>query len=238
MQMMTTAGGINVNDIFSFARYLSWADLQNRLFEEELAREPEQSDQAAVHDHEWRWFGLMCYWYASLYVVIEAWDALGFTDPTVDRVLGHSNNYRDLLRRFRNGVFHFQSDMLDERFLALLREGAPHAIWIRVLHDEVIRAFREIIDRLMVTSEYQSEMRSSIQTVINWVPYADAPTFESIVQTLTRGKQLLAENADDHSELRQNVEQAMQDLEAEFHRGRQNWSEMRNRLLRQIGITA
>jgi len=178
----------------------------------------------------------MGYWYASLHVVLEGWDALGLTDPIVDRLLSHPNNYRGLLRRFRHGMFHFQSDLLDERFLAFLREGAPHAIWIRALHDEIIRAFRELIDRLMITPEYQTEMRSSILEAVNWVPYDDTPEFESIYKTLEKGRQLLVENPDDQTELRNEVESALLKLESEFHKGRQNWSALRKRLLRQIGI--
>lgn len=63
-----------VDRTLAFSRYLSWADLLNRLFEAEMAKEVSTSDPHTSKEYEWRWFGLMCYWYSSLYVVVEAWD--------------------------------------------------------------------------------------------------------------------------------------------------------------------
>jgi hypothetical protein len=50
----------------------------------------------------------MSYWYAALYVVIEGWRDLGLADATIDALLQSPNV--DLLKRYRNGVFHFQKD--------------------------------------------------------------------------------------------------------------------------------
>jgi hypothetical protein len=46
------------------------------------------------------------YWYAGLYVVIEGWKELKLNDPEIDKLL--DSRYVDLLRKFRNGMFHFQ----------------------------------------------------------------------------------------------------------------------------------
>ena len=54
-----------------------------------MGREIDQAEAEAVREHEWRWFGLMCYWYSSLHVVVEAWEELGFSDPVIDRLLTH-----------------------------------------------------------------------------------------------------------------------------------------------------
>jgi hypothetical protein len=63
----------SIDQLFAFAWYLSWADLQAAVFEEEMNREWDADNPVAVKEHEWRWFGMMSYWYASVNVVIEAW---------------------------------------------------------------------------------------------------------------------------------------------------------------------
>ena len=53
-------------------------------------------------------FIYMCLWYGMLYVVIEGWREADLSDPEVDRLLASPNV--DFLRKFRNGMFHFQQD--------------------------------------------------------------------------------------------------------------------------------
>jgi Resolvase, N terminal domain len=64
-------------------------------------------------------FLYMSYWYGGLYVVIEGWQELSLSDAVIDATLQSPNV--DLLRRYRNGVFHFQRDYNDERFLAFMQ---------------------------------------------------------------------------------------------------------------------
>ena len=56
---------------------------------------------------------------ASLYLVIEGWQELGIQDSEADELL--RSPHVDLLKRYRNGVFHYQRDMWDERFMAFIR---------------------------------------------------------------------------------------------------------------------
>ena len=46
----------------------------------------------------------------------------------------------DLLRRFRNGAFHFQRDYFDRRFTDVLSSDAVQE-WALLLHDEFRRFF-------------------------------------------------------------------------------------------------
>jgi hypothetical protein len=50
----------------------------------------------------------MCLWYGMLFVVVEGWREAQLSDPEIDRLLASPNT--ELLRRFRNGMFHFQED--------------------------------------------------------------------------------------------------------------------------------
>ena len=86
----------------------------------------------------------MSYWYAGLHVVIEGWTRLGLRDAEVEALLASPNV--DLLRRYRNGVFHFQSVYYDERFVGLIRDGENVAEWVRNLNSAIGRVFLEIFD--------------------------------------------------------------------------------------------
>jgi len=79
----------------------------------------------------------MSQWYGNLYVVVEGWQDLGLTDPDIDKLLESSNV--DLLRRFRNGVFHFQRDYYDKRFVEFLTDGEDVVGWVRDLNDHLGR---------------------------------------------------------------------------------------------------
>ena len=81
----------------------------------------------------------MSYWYAALYVVIEGWKELGLKDNKINTLLDSPNV--DLLRRYRNCVFHFQRNYYDERFLDFMRDGINCVEWIRSLNSEFGRYF-------------------------------------------------------------------------------------------------
>lgn len=225
-----------VDQTLAFGRYLSWADLQNSLFEAEVAKEVAASDAEASTKHEWRWFGLMCYWYSSLYVVVEAWDQLRFSDPVIDRLLAHPKQFRTLLRKFRNATFHYQPSLLDPRFLELLGHGAVHVFWVRALHDELVRFFAEHLDRQMATDDQRAELRENVEAIIHWYPNREAPQINSLERTLAYGRELLAKYPDDRSEGRQEIERSLESGEATLRDGRRNWAEWRAQVLREAGV--
>lgn len=220
----------------AFARYLSWADLQKNLFDAEISREVDAADATALKDHEWRWFGLMSFWYASLNVVIEAWDKLGFSDPTIDRLLAHPNQFRRLLRRYRNAVYHYQQSLLNTRFVELLLTGTGHVYWFLALHDEFVRFFGEHLHRQMVTDTLRAELRESIEGVIHWYPRREPPEIESLERALAHGRVLLGRYSDDGSKARQEFERTQESTEATLREGRKNWATLRAQRLREAGV--
>lgn len=117
--------------LLSLHRYYIWAD-RMRVHFDEILRRPDDADRQSIDARLY-----MSYWYAGMYVAIEGWRELGMTDPAVDGLLASSNV--DLLRRFRNGVFHFQKQYDDERFLGLIRDGENVVEWIRRLNTELGR---------------------------------------------------------------------------------------------------
>ncbi len=97
-------------------------------FDEILRTEKPQSDTWEISTRLY-----MSYWYAGLYVVIEGWQELELADEAVDKLVESPNV--ELLRRFRNGVFHFQRDYDDPRFLDLIFKGREVVNWVRDLRD-------------------------------------------------------------------------------------------------------
>jgi hypothetical protein len=86
-------------------------------------------------------FLYMSYWYAGLHVVIEGWRELKLSDPIIDGLLQSPNV--DLLRRYRNGAFHFQKDYIDKRFMELIEDGVNPVRWVRELNEQFGRFFLE-----------------------------------------------------------------------------------------------
>jgi hypothetical protein len=82
----------------------------------------------------------MSYWYGGLYVVIEGWDKLDLNDTVIDGLLA-KKEYVELLRRYRNGVFHFQKTYFDRRFVNILEQGKDFVTWVRKLNGEFGRYF-------------------------------------------------------------------------------------------------
>jgi hypothetical protein len=80
----------------------------------------------------------MCLWYGTLYVVVEGWKESGLSDPEVDRLLASPN--AELLRRFRNGMFHFQKDhWLPSKFSDFFVPKNQTVEWVTALTTELRR---------------------------------------------------------------------------------------------------
>ncbi len=87
----------------------------------------------------------MSYRYGSLYVVIEGWKQLRLTDPKIDPLL-LSPNVR-LLKKYRDGVFHFQRNYFDDRFIGFVK-AEDSVQWVRTIHSELGEYFRREIPLL------------------------------------------------------------------------------------------
>lgn len=118
--------------VVTLHRYFIWCNRMRTHFDEildagTLSEEADWYDKEAIES-----FMYMSYWYAGLYVVIEGWKELGLTDSTIDGLLASPNV--DLLRRYRNGAFHFQKTYFDERFTDFMKTEMQTVEWIRDLN--------------------------------------------------------------------------------------------------------
>jgi hypothetical protein len=124
-------------EVLTLHRYYIWANKFRTHFDQILGSAETLDPNPRV------WFfdeaGLfLSYWYAALYVVIEGWLELGLQDEEIDALLASPNV--DHLRRYRNGVCHFQSKYFDERFVELMASPGS-AEWVRSLNYELGRFF-------------------------------------------------------------------------------------------------
>lgn len=127
-------------DIHTLHRYYIWQNKMRELFYEELQSAAARNVPIEIGSNEQiRVFHYMSYWYAGLFVVIEGWREMGLQDQEIANLLDSPNV--DLLRRYRNGVFHFQRTYFDERFLAFIRDGEDVVDWVRSLNSAFGRFF-------------------------------------------------------------------------------------------------
>jgi len=131
--------GMNTNvlneGLVSLHRYYIWANRMRTHFYDLIPRIENNPEQDRFSEDVIEAEIYMSFWYGELYVVIEGWKVLGLSDPAVDDLLASPNV--QLLKRYRNGTFHFQKDYFDERFLGFIRDGNDAAAWV----SELNRAF-------------------------------------------------------------------------------------------------
>lgn len=130
--------------IYALHRYFIWANRMRDHFHQSIEA---QGPPPAPDDHPayMAWligpFAYVSYWFAALYVVTEGWHKLGLSDSKIDALLDSS--YCDLLKRYRNGVFHYQKTYFDRRFRDFIDKGDDIAEWADKVHNEVSRYFLE-----------------------------------------------------------------------------------------------
>jgi hypothetical protein len=124
--------------VFALHRYFLQANQMRTYYDARLTAE----GVASVEDDQWtqQWIDL-CLWYACLFVVIEGWHELKLSDPVIDNLL--VSPHVDLLRRFRNGVAHYQPKYWDDRLTDFVAQGPSSAKWARELNGNFGRFFLE-----------------------------------------------------------------------------------------------
>jgi len=119
-------------DIAALHRYFLWADVMRVRFHEQLKTTPKWEEAMM--------FPYMSYWYAGTYALIEGWLELKLSDRQIDGLLQSPNV--ELLKRYRNGAFHFQKQYFDSRFLDFMG-GEDSAKWIAQLQEAFSQWFLE-----------------------------------------------------------------------------------------------
>jgi hypothetical protein len=161
----------NTDLICSWGRYLYWTELMKREHDNFMEKRGAEANKAISE-----WLGLCSYWAASLYVVIEGWETAKFKDPIVDALLGISN-YKDVLRRLRNGTFHYQTEIVSQKVIDFFQ--SPEVIlWLCFLHQELCRWLRDFVETVergaLLSPEQTQEWRDNFADLIGWLPLRPA----------------------------------------------------------------
>jgi hypothetical protein len=129
-----------LEEVFTLNRYFEWADCMRGIWEN--THDPhERLEQLSVASEEFFLDPSRSYWYSGIYVVIEGWRELGLHDTEIDHLL--ESPHVETLRRYRNGVFHYQRKYFDDRFLNFTAAGGESAAWVVQLTAAFDRWFRE-----------------------------------------------------------------------------------------------
>lgn len=127
---------LSMVDQLALHRYYIWANRLRDHFDIAISASPLIDQQESMFADDQGLF--LSHWYAALYVVVEGWQELKLADIEIDTLLSSPNI--DLLRRFRNGVCHYQRNYSDPRFLDLMQAQGV-VPWVRQLNLEFGRYF-------------------------------------------------------------------------------------------------
>ncbi len=144
--------------LVSWGQYLHWAQLQLDRF-----LSSEESDQATR-------LGSVAQWLAAEYVALEGWAELGLRSERVSLLLTAYPEHKDLLRRCRNAVYHFQKTPLDPRLVRVLRDEDEELRWSSALHFELQGVLLALQDQLRMGSVHQREVTTILARAIGWFP--------------------------------------------------------------------
>lgn len=130
----------NSETILSLHRYFIWANRMRVHFDELLTSGTYVTEKGQIEGRLY-----LSYWYAGLYVVVEGWRELGLSDAAIDGLLSSPNV--ELLRGYRNGTFHFQSNYNDRRFTEFIEQGTNIVEWVRELNGQFGRYLLSVLHR-------------------------------------------------------------------------------------------
>lgn len=117
-------------------------------------------EEAQLHSR----FMRLSVWYSLLRVVVEGYQELKLSDPAIDEFLNRTD-YVDALRRFRNAIFHYQTDPLSDKLMAFLEleESTKWAIGLNKAMESYFQKalpIEETIERLKRQARQGAEVDS------------------------------------------------------------------------------
>ena len=105
---------------FSLNRYFIWS-IEMRDHYRQVGKIVSPTPSFWDNEEAGRALMYLSYWCAGLYVVCEGWLELKLSNAEIDALL--KSPHLDVLKRFRNAVYHFQPDYFDKRFMNALLLG-------------------------------------------------------------------------------------------------------------------
>lgn len=184
-----------LEQFLSWARYLHWSEI---LYARWMTTHQERGDaDSEVSDA--LWFALAAQWLASVWVVVEGWQSLKMSDRVIDKLLDAYPDYCDLLKRFRNGVYHFQREVFDERLRAFPTNGQETLFWVMALFYEFKRFYWEWPDKHSGTVQENEDLRAAVHRTVGWLPNDILHARAHQIQNLQREAERSLAEAGDYS---------------------------------------
>lgn len=206
--------------IFAWARYVYWSDVERKQYEAHKSEDGEPTLGLTTV--------LMVQWYAALWVAVEGWRQCPLSDETVDELLtdpAFEDNVQ-LLRRFRNGVYHYQRDLISDRLLAFLRQGEHAVTWAFLLHEEFMRVIWEITHPPDVAPTTQLELAEAIRGIVGWLPsdIPEAAPHKAAQQYRARAEMIL-KAGDRDTPLAKDLLEATRQVRVAANQAAANWTQ-------------
>jgi hypothetical protein len=197
-----------IETVAVWARYLYWSDVHRRRFDDYFREEGASDDVSRFLLHVGQW-------YASLWVVVEGWQTIGFEDHLISALLSNPNGYSDLLRRCRNGVYHFQPHLIEPKMSGIL--ARPESLrWCHALHQEFNRWYWQYPERLAPDAVLSQQLRSVLRDLVGWIP-EDSLWAEITRQELKSAEVLTQVGTDEGPEAKE-VRSALDAMHVEIQR--------------------
>lgn len=216
---------------FTWGRYLYWAELMYRNWDRYMAEKgagPEIPERLAV----------CSYWAASLYVVIEGWEEAKFKDPVIDALLA-APNHKDVLRRLRNGTFHYQPTLTSSKLGDFL-SSSDCLLWLHTLHTEFCRWLRDCVELVAssarLSAEKSEEWRQGFSTLAGWLPLRPAENELEEFRKLTVKAREELDASGDNSEAAREFRASLGEYDMAVIQTAANVRQVRRSLLAQLGL--
>jgi len=138
-------------DIVAWARYVFWTDIERGQVDAHESASDEPTTGLTL--------ALMAQYFAALWVSIEGWRECQLSDALIDELLTHPAFQQNvnLLRRCRNGVYHFQKGFINIRLMEFVRNARTTVPWSFLVHEEFKRVLVEIAYPKNIPSDIQEQ---------------------------------------------------------------------------------
>ncbi|WP_054695645.1 hypothetical protein [Geotalea toluenoxydans] len=164
----------------------------------------------------------------------RSWGELKLQDAAIEKLLSEFDALQSLLRRYRNGVFHFQPNLLDKRFTELAKSTYNWTRWIRVLHDEFVRYFSDWLAGLSIDPDESREIKESIKASIGWIPDETLTDKIRNLQTLVIESEALLAGASDDSLAGKELQEAIEKVKDQIAKSTSEYEAMIDKHVREM----
>lgn len=134
---------VDINHFISLHKYFIMAAMMKDDFQAYI-----KNNASVINEprHLLKASSYMSLWYAELYVVIEGWKELNLDNQFINHLL--TDEELDLLRKFRNGIFHYQKEYIHENKIMSFINNDKSVTWVLLLHERLSTWFAENLKKL------------------------------------------------------------------------------------------